>query len=75
MLQTLLAKVIGTQNERELKHLRPIVARINELESGVRGLSDGALTGRTQSTVGLYLDDSPIIYNAPNPDLPTPDSE
>ena len=35
----------------------------------VRGLSDGAFTGRTQSTVGLYLDDVPITYNAPDPDL------
>jgi preprotein translocase subunit SecA len=31
MINTLLAKVIGTQNERELKRLRPLVARINEL--------------------------------------------
>ena len=35
----------------------------------VRGLSDGSFTGRTQSTVGLYLDDVPITYNAPDPDL------
>lgn len=35
----------------------------------IRGLSDGAFTGRTQSTVGLYLDDLPISYNAPDPNL------
>ncbi|THD77233.1 MAG: TonB-dependent receptor [Phenylobacterium sp.] len=35
----------------------------------LRGLSDGSFTGRTQSTVGLYLDDVPITYNAPDPDL------
>jgi outer membrane receptor protein involved in Fe transport len=35
----------------------------------LRGLSDGAFTGRTQSTVGLYLDNVPITYNAPDPDL------
>lgn len=35
----------------------------------LRGVSDGILTGRTQSTVGLYLDDSPLTYNAPDPDL------
>lgn len=35
----------------------------------LRGLSDGAFTGLTQSTVGLYLDQTPITYNAPNPDL------
>jgi outer membrane receptor protein involved in Fe transport len=35
----------------------------------VRGLSDGSFTGKTQSTVGLYLDDVPITYSAPDPDL------
>lgn len=35
----------------------------------IRGLSDGSFTGRTQSTVGLFLDDTPITYNAPDPDL------
>lgn len=35
----------------------------------LRGVSDSILTGRTQSTVGLYLDDSPLTYNAPDPDL------
>jgi len=35
----------------------------------LRGLSDSVLTGRTQSLVGLYLDDTPLTYNAPDPDL------
>lgn len=35
----------------------------------LRGLSDGTFTGRTQSTVGTYLDDTPVNYNAPDPDL------
>ena len=35
----------------------------------LRGLSDGTFTGRTQSTVGTYLDDIPVNYNAPDPDL------
>jgi iron complex outermembrane receptor protein len=35
----------------------------------MRGLSDGVFTGRTQSTVGIYLDDVPITYNAPDPDI------
>lgn len=35
----------------------------------IRGLSDGAFTGRTRSTVSTYLDDAPINYNAPDPDL------
>jgi preprotein translocase subunit SecA len=47
MINTLLAKVIGTQNERELKRLRPLVTRINELEATVTSLSDAELRGRT----------------------------
>jgi iron complex outermembrane receptor protein len=41
----------------------------------VRGLSDGSFTGKTQSTVGLYLNDVPITYNAPDPDLRLADVE
>ncbi len=47
MINSLLAKVIGTQNERELKRLRPAVARINALEPSVRPLSDEELQART----------------------------
>ena len=32
MLGSLLAKVIGTQNERELKRLRPLVDQVNAFE-------------------------------------------
>ncbi len=35
----------------------------------LRGLSDGPLTGRTQSMVGIYLDEVRVTYNAPDPDL------
>ena len=35
----------------------------------LRGLSDGTFTGRTQSAVGLYLDDTRITFNAPDPGL------
>ena len=35
----------------------------------LRGMSDGAFTGQTQSTVGLYVDHVPVTYNAPDPDL------
>lgn len=41
----------------------------------LRGLSDGAFTGATQSTVALYLDDTPVTYNAPDPDLRLVDVE
>ena len=35
----------------------------------LRGISDGAFTGRTRSTVGIFLDNAPLTYNAPDPDL------
>ena len=41
----------------------------------LRGLSDGAFTGRTRSTVGTFLDNVPITYNAPDPDLRLADVE
>ena len=47
MINVFLAKVIGTQNDRELKKLRPIVARINELEASTRALSDSDLRDQT----------------------------
>ena len=35
----------------------------------LRGMSDGAFTGLTQSTVAIYLNQIPITYAAPDPDL------
>src|SRR2546430_1051271 len=47
MLDTLLAKVVGTQNERELKRLRPIVAEVNALEPTISALPDEQLRKKT----------------------------
>ncbi len=47
MLDTLLAKVVGTQNDRELKRLRPIVAEVNSLEPEIQALSDAQLRAKT----------------------------
>jgi preprotein translocase subunit SecA len=62
MLQTLLAKVVGTQNERELKRLRPLVDQISALEPAVAALGDEQLRGktiefRTRLANGETLDD------------------
>lgn len=35
----------------------------------VRGLADSPLTGQTQAMVGLYLDQTRLTYDAPDPDL------
>src|SRR5712691_8906715 len=45
--QTLLAKVVGTQNERELKRLRPIVEQVNVFEPSIAALTDEGLRGKT----------------------------
>jgi preprotein translocase subunit SecA len=47
MIQKLLAKVIGTQNERELKRLYPLVGEINALEPTTQALSDDQLRAKT----------------------------
>src|SRR5437867_5243725 len=47
LLDTLLAKVVGTQNERELKRLRPIVAEVNAFEPSIQSLSDAELRAKT----------------------------
>ena len=35
----------------------------------IRGLSDSVLSGRTQSMVGLYIDEARLTEDAPDPDL------
>ncbi len=62
MLDTLLAKVVGTQNERELKRLRPLVAEVNGLEPAIKALADDQLRAKTAEfrqriTAGETLDD------------------
>ncbi len=47
MIEKILAKVVGTQNDRELKKLRPLVAQINALEPSVQPLSDEQLRAKT----------------------------
>jgi len=62
MFTWLLNKIIGTQNERELRRLQPIVERINSFEVLVQKLSDGELRAKTDEfrlrlSKGETLDD------------------
>ena len=62
MIGTLLKKVVGSKNERELKRLQPLVDRINTFEPQMSALSDQALAGKTvefrqRFTQGESLDD------------------
>ena len=47
MIDRVLAKVFGTQHERDIKKLLPRVERINALEPSLQKLSDGELSGKT----------------------------
>jgi preprotein translocase subunit SecA len=47
IVDTLLAKVIGTQNERDLKKLRPIVIEISSKEPEIEKLSEEQLRAKT----------------------------
>src|ERR687896_1045333 len=47
MIGQLLAKVIGTQNEREIKRLRPAVAEIGALEPQIQALTDEQLRAKS----------------------------
>jgi preprotein translocase subunit SecA len=62
MIDYVLKKVLGTKNERELKKLRPMVARVNELEPRMKALAADdfpRLTGKWKEEVakGRTLDD------------------
>jgi preprotein translocase subunit SecA len=47
MLGPLLRKIFGSKNERELKRMGKLVARINEFESALQALSDEELKAKT----------------------------
>ena len=44
---SLLTKVFGTKNERELKKVEPLIAPIGEFEGEMKSLSDDQLRART----------------------------
>jgi len=67
MIEWTIRKIIGTKNDRELKKAWPKVARINELESKYRAMSDAELPAATQKLKqevqnGKPLDD--VLYDA-----------
>ena len=48
MLNVILTKILGSQNERELKRMGPIVEQVSELEKKISPLSDESLRAKTQ---------------------------
>ena len=62
MIGSIIKKIVGSKNERELKRLQPLVDKINSLEAGLKNLDDAALTARTAEfrariASGATLDD------------------
>ena len=47
MLISTVKKIFGTRNDRELKRMRKVVARINALEEAMQALDDNALRAKT----------------------------
>ncbi len=47
MLGFLIKKVFGTKNDREIKRLRPVIAKINEIETGLQAKPEEYLRQRT----------------------------
>jgi preprotein translocase subunit SecA len=62
MINAILTKVFGSQHEREVKKLLPMVAAINEMEPQVKAFSDAELRAKTaefkaQIEAGATIDD------------------
>lgn len=62
MFNFILTKIFGTQSERELRHINPIVEMINSLEPQMQKLTDGELRAKTDMfkeriKAGEMLDD------------------
>jgi preprotein translocase subunit SecA len=49
MIDFVLKKIVGTKNQRELKKMGPLVARINERESWAKSLSDEQMRAQVQA--------------------------
>jgi len=47
MIGFIVKKLIGSKNDREIRRLRPLVAKINEIEAGLSALSDDDLRRKT----------------------------
>ncbi len=60
IVDTLLAKVIGTQTERDLTRLRPFVAAINSKEPEIEALSDEQLRGKTAEFRQRLANEEPL---------------
>ncbi len=47
MLNFIIKKIVGSQNERQVKKMRPLVAKINQIEATLQSLPDDAIRQKT----------------------------
>ena len=47
MINFVAKKLFGTKNDRELKRIEPLVARINDLERSIQSLDEADLKSKT----------------------------
>ena len=70
MINTLLGKVFGTRNEREIKRMQPRVAAINALEPEMQKLSDDQLRAKTNEFRARIQQRMATLADAPEPVAP-----
>ena len=77
LINTLLGKVFGTKNEREVKRLQPRVAAISALEPEMRKLSDDQLRAKTAEFRARIQERLSSIADEPeaDPDLQNSDRQ
>ena len=75
MINTLLGKVFGTKNEREIKRLMPRVAAINALEPAMQKLSDDELRAKTNEFRARIKDRLSSIADEPDADSGLPSTD
>ena len=49
MFNWILKKIVGSKNQREVRRMLPLVAKINEIEAGLQSLPEEALREKTAS--------------------------
>jgi preprotein translocase subunit SecA len=74
LINTLLGKVFGTKNEREVKRLQPRVAAINALEAEMQKLSDEELRAKTEEFRARIQERLSSIPDQPEADPDSPET-
>jgi preprotein translocase subunit SecA len=60
MINTILTKIFGSQHQRDVKKMLPLVAAINEMEPQIKALSDEALRAKTLEFRRQIADGTPL---------------